>query len=475
MISGRFLPVSLFGRLAVVVVAAFIALHIITSFTMTDFAEQQASRAALADQAGSLALSLRLLDTDDANRATLASRLERVDKIRIRLGGDPVPDSGNTDPLSVFLRQQLSDRLADLSGNTVDLRNLHVRVAVLAPDRDGDGRESLSEKRAAVLDGRRAYQIQAAFRLEDGVWASITHNSSMPTGMSYTLSLLILSFEALLMVLLVLAVVHRVVRPLRALAAAAETFGRDMDASRPLPEDGPGEVREAAQAFNRMRRRIRDAMGERTRILAAVSHDLRTPVTRMRLRMENVQPPEVRDKLLADLDALQGIMNTSAELARWENNPERTVPTDMDAFLESIVEDRRDMGQRVALHGQAGEPFPVKSGALRRCVENLLDNALRYGGGSAELEVSQTTDGLEIAVQDSGPGIPEHFLDQVFEPFFRLEPSRNRNTGGSGLGLSIARAMARLNNGELTLRNRPQGGLRAQIRLLRTPQTPRIR
>ena len=168
-------------------------------------------------------------------------------------------------------------------------------------------------------------------------------------------------------------------------------------------------------------------------------------------------------------------MNTSAELARWENNPERTVPTDMDAFLESIVEDRRDMGQRVALHGQAGEPFPVKSGALRRCVENLLDNALRYGGGSAELEVSQTTDGLEIAVQDSGPGIPEHFLDQVFEPFFRLEPSRNRNTGGSGLGLSIARAMARLNNGELTLRNRPQGGLRAQIRLLRTPQTPRIR
>ncbi len=118
-------------------------------------------------------------------------------------------------------------------------------------------------------------------------------------------------------------------------------------------------------------------------------------------------------------------------------------------------------------------PITADSDRLYRVFQNLLDNALRYGGGSAVLEVSLTDDVLEIAVQDSGPGIPEHFLDQVFEPFFRLEPSRNRNTGGSGLGLSIARAMARLNNGELTLRNLPQGGLRARIRLLRAPQTPR--
>lgn len=471
MISGRFLPVTLFGRLALVVVAAFITLHIITSFTMTDFAQQQASRAVLADQAGSLALCLRLLDTDDTDRRVLAARLERVDNVRIRLGETPTPSVGDTDPLSVFLRQQLADRLSGLSGKDVPPGDLLVHVVMLAPDRDGDGQASLTEKRAAVLDGKRNYRIRAAFRLSDGVWVSITHRGRLSGGMTYTLSLLVLSFEALLMVLVVLAVVHRVVRPLRALAMAAEKFGRDMDASRPLPEEGPSEVREAAQAFNRMRRRIHEAMGERTRILAAVSHDLRTPVTRMRLRMENVQPPELREKLLSDLDALQNIMNTSAELARCESNPERTVPTDMTAFLESIVEDRQDMGQSVTLRGQTDGSFPVKPGALRRCVENLLDNALRYGGDAAELEVTETADSLTIAVLDAGPGIPEAFLHRVFEPFFRLEPSRNRNTGGSGLGLSIARAMARLNNGELTLENRPQGGLCARIRLSRAPQS----
>lgn len=286
------------------------------------------------------------------------------------------------------------------------------------------------------------------------------------------MALILISLEILLTVLLALLLTHRVVRPLRALALTAERFGRDPDYAEPLPESGPTEAREAAWAFNRMRETIRATLNQHQRMLASVAHDLRTPLTRMRLRLETAPDGELRNKLLADLAVLGGIMESSAELTRSAESREAAALVDMTAFLESIVADRRDMGQDVRLSGDCGGPFPIKAKALRRCLENLLDNALRHAG-RAEIRVAQRERMLIIDVLDNGPGIPEAELQRVFEPFYRLDPARGRHTGGSGLGLSIARLMAELNNGEIALFNREgpegreSGGLCARVSLRR--------
>ena len=242
-------------------------------------------------------------------------------------------------------------------------------------------------------------------------------------------------------ILLILVVVHRVVRPLRVLSGKAESFGRNLYTA-PLPEDGPTEVREAARAFNKMQERIRAGVGQHERILAAVAHDLRTPLTRIRLRVESMDPASpLRAKLLGDIDILGGIMANSAELTRGSARDEAAVRMDMNALLDSLVSDRQDMGQDVSLEGSCARPWTVRPNSFRRCLSNLLDNALRYSG-SVRIQLREKDDILQIDVLDDGPGIPPDMLEQVFEPFFRLDEARSPHTGGSGLGLSIARSMA---------------------------------
>jgi protein-histidine pros-kinase len=219
-----------------------------------------------------------------------------------------------------------------------------------------------------------------------------------------------------------------------------------------------------------MRERIFGVMEERERIFAALSHDLRTPLTRMRLRVESVEQEKIREKLLEDIHSLQSIVEMGIAFIQSERHAEILVRTDMQAFLEAIVEDRRSMGEDVSLLGKelklSALIFPV---ALRRCLENLLDNAVRYGRKAAvsALVCDEGTKMpvLRVDIDDHGPGMKESMLETVFEPFFRIDASRNRHTGGHGLGLSIARSMARLHNAALYLRNRPEGGLRARLEL----------
>lgn len=273
--------------------------------------------------------------------------------------------------------------------------------------------------------------------------------------------------EAGLLILLILVVVHRMVRPLRVLSGKAESFGRNLYTA-PLPEDGPTEVREAARAFNKMQERIRAGVGQHERILAAVAHDLRTPLTRIRLRVEGMDPASpLRAKLLGDIDILGGIMANSAELTRGSARDEAAVRMDMNALLDSLVSDRQDMGQDVMLEGHCRQPWTVRPNSLRRCLSNLLDNALRYSA-RVRIRLLEKADVLQIDVLDDGPGIPPEMLEQVFEPFFRLDEARSPHTGGSGLGLSIARSMACRNGGELSLHNRPEGGLCARLCLYRS-------
>jgi signal transduction histidine kinase len=221
-----------------------------------------------------------------------------------------------------------------------------------------------------------------------------------------------------------------------------------------------------------MQTRLRGLFAERTRIVAAVSHDLQTPITRLRLRAELMDDPALRDKMLADLAAMQALVEEGMAYAGSAAAPkEAVIPTDLDALAASVVADYADAGQAVSLIGCSGRAVRTRPNTLRRLLGNLIDNALKFGGNAAVVLDSADSVPL-IAVRDRGPGIPEAELDKVFEPFYRLEASRNRETGGTGLGLAIARQLADALGAELSLRNLPEGGLEARVILGADPPAP---
>ena len=262
-----------------------------------------------------------------------------------------------------------------------------------------------------------------------------------------------------------------IAKPLREMTEAANAFAHDIDAA-PLQQSGPIEVRRAAEAFNFMQGRLRQLVVERGRALAAVSHDLRTPLTRMRLRAELVDDPELQRKLNADIDTMHAMVNGVLAYLRGLEDAEAAQPINMEALLSSIVEDERSLGRPVALIERApGEPsaapYPGKLSVLRRAVGNLIDNAVAHGQ-AVTVHLHDTAAELRILVEDDGPGIPDADLVRVTEPFVRLDASRSLDTGGVGLGLAIVRDVAAYHGGRLILENRSEGGLRASLVLARS-------
>jgi len=256
-----------------------------------------------------------------------------------------------------------------------------------------------------------------------------------------------------------------VCRPITQLADAASRLGENLDEP-PMTENGPAEARQAAEVFNRMQERIRSQLEARGRFLAAVSHDLRTPLTRMKLRVEQLADDAPgRDKLQGDIAEMATMLDATLNYLRGEALSEDWQLLDVQSLAETLAEDARENGDDVTVSGCA-RPLRVQPSALRRCLANLLENAVRYGE-RAEISLLDTRASLVIEVRDHGPGIPENRMAQVFEPFVRLEDSRNRNTGGVGLGLAIAREAARRHGGDLTLRNAADGGLIARLTLPR--------
>jgi signal transduction histidine kinase len=253
--------------------------------------------------------------------------------------------------------------------------------------------------------------------------------------------------------------------PLGDLSRAASTLGGDLD-SVPLPERGPYEVRDAIRAFNTMHARLRAHVVERTQILASITHDLQTPLTRLRLRLEKVEDIALRSRLVDDLGGMQLLIREGLEFSRGSQIDEPFAPIALDSLLESLVEDAADSGQTAVLTGRCGYDVEARPRALQRCLANLLDNALKYGG-SAEISATVTGDELRINVRDHGPGIPADKLDTVFEPFVRLENPGSRPTDGAGLGLTIARMLAQKSEADLLLGNHPEGGLEACLILRR--------
>lgn len=305
----------------------------------------------------------------------------------------------------------------------------------------------------------------AQVRLGDG--ALVSFDSRQPAQTAGWPYRLLLSLAVLLAAVIAvsLVAVRWATRPLNALADAADELGRNIERP-PMPEKGPAEVVRAAHAFNTMQQRLASYIRERTATLAAMSHDLKTPVSRLRLRAELLEDSDAKKKIAQDLEEMESMIHGTLEFMRGGQSAEKSQPVEVKALLESLQADAQITGAEVAIEGAPSGPYIGRPQALKRCLGNLLDNALKYGK-SALLLVDDAPERLIIRVRDRGPGIPEPELERVFEPFYRLEGSRSRETGGTGLGLSIARQIAQLHGGSLHLRNFAQGGLEAVLTLPR--------
>jgi signal transduction histidine kinase len=252
-------------------------------------------------------------------------------------------------------------------------------------------------------------------------------------------------------------------RPLKQLAQAAKDLGQDINRA-PLALAGASEIRQASAAFNAMQARIRQYIFQRTQMLAAITHDLQTPLTRMRLRLEKVGDQELRERLIGDLSAMQQMVREGLDLARSMDTTETMQMLDLDSLLDSVCADAADANQDVTLAGRANLAMLGRPLDLRRCLVNLIDNAVKYGQ-QARVMVDRAGGAARIRIRDDGPGIAGRELAKVFDPFYRVEGSRSRESGGTGLGLTIARNIAEQHGGTITLANHPDGGLEATLML----------
>jgi len=377
--------------------------------------------------------------------------------VRFELGSQPEARHNSSDA-DVVLRQ-----IRQILGEPQ--REVRADVHALAgdpfplPDGMPDAMRPMHE---AMMAGRTdPVEMTLSIRLSGGKWLNVRTMFYRP-GLQLSLqALLPLLLMALAVVLVAWWTARRVVGPMRVLAVGADRLGRGLDAD-PLPMTGPTEVRDTTQAFNRMKDRLTRFVNERTHMLAALSHDLRSPLTAMRLRIEMLDETEDSMRLKALVEEMQAMVEATLEFARGVAKAEPTARVDLTDLLGDLVND--------VAAGRATlapiEPLfaTIRPQALNRALRNLIDNAVRYGG-IANVTLTQEPGMAIISIADTGPGLPDDRLETVFEPFVRFESSRNRDTGGVGLGLAIARTIIQAHAGSVVLRNLPEGGLEAVVHL----------
>ena len=468
----RFWPKSLAGRLAALLVLTLVVAQIVT-FTL--FSGERVS--AFRDRARQdivfrlIAMVELLQDTPRALHERVIATARTRD-VRIAIDAEPALDlDGEADP-------ELRGRLAAAFGKPLADVRVEVRARPWRQDRRPPPRRISDD---ADEDGRRGQRrdwhedehdddhprpppwVRASIKLDDGRWLNVAADRPPvpPLGPIFLASFLI---SAAAVGLVGALGVRRASAPLSRLADAADRLGRG-ESFEPLPETGPHETRQANIAFNRMRERLDRYVRDRTAMLAAIAHDLRTPITSLRLRAEFIEDEETRDRILETLAEMQAMAEAVLAFVRGDAASEETRATDVTALAESLVEDAAAGGRAVTFEDSPRVTLTCRPLSLKRAVGNLLDNASFYGERArVRVERASTDSGGEavrIVIDDDGPGIPQADLERVFDPFVRLETSRSRDTGGAGLGLAIARSILRAHGGDLRLENRADGGLRA--------------
>ncbi len=324
------------------------------------------------------------------------------------------------------------------------------------------------QREIVMLGGYQEQRLSVGMRMPDNRWLDMSMTMPYPRiwqSKSFLVAFVLMTVAA---GLLTLWAVRRLTAPVRTLARAAEALGRDVNAP-PLPEDGPTEVATAAAAFNLMAARIRRFVQDRTFMLTAIGHDLRTPITRLKLRAEFMEDEEMRRKMLVDLDELEAMVAATLAFGRDVTIDEPVTTVDLTELARTVLDEaadaRPDLAEGITYAGPDHLPFRGRPVALKRALTNLVMNALNYGGSALITLTPPLAGMLTLLVEDNGPGIPLGELDRVFQPFHRVEASRNNETGGMGLGLPIARNIMRAHGGDVSLSNRPLGGARATVTL----------
>lgn len=457
----RLLPASLFGRLVLVLLGVLLAAQLVGAAILLRDRGTAVYEASGLGAAQRIAGVVQLLESLDPGQRDVVLRAINTASFRVSYSREPEIEQ-STSIHAAHLRGVLRHALGD---------DRPLAITVIQTN-DIDDASAWHMRMGPMMHGPRMASFAghvSAFLVElplaDGQWMSFAQRFpaeqfAWPGRLLLTLGILLAS-----VIMVSLLAVRWITRPLAVLGNAAEALGRDIDRP-PLAETGPREVRQAAQAFNAMQSRVRRHLQDRERLLAALSHDLKTPVTRLRLRAELLQDETLKAKFVQDFEELETMASATLEFLRTGHDSEAVQPTDVNALLESLQADCEETGAAVAIEGRANAPYPARPIALKRALANLVDNAISYAGGTT-IRVEDTPTELCIVVADEGPGIPEDRLREVFEPFYRLEPSRSRRTGGAGLGLSIARDILQSHDGNLTLRNRAHGGLEARVTLPR--------
>lgn len=429
----RYLPRGLFGRAILIIVIPLVLLQVVSGIIFYDRHWANVSRHRANALAGEIALVIAMLRDapDAASQTAILERTSRLLDLRVRLSdGEILPNE--TFVPSGTLEMQLSRSLGHLVQRPVviDSESEPKRVVILLQLPEGVLRISVNAERL-ISSTTKIFVL----------WMVGT-------------SLVLFAVAALFM--------RNQVSPLRRLAAAAESFGKGRDTPLFKPS-GATEVRQAAAAFMVMRDRLRRQIQQRTEMLAGVSHDLRTPLTRMKLQLAMLgDNPEIRE-LQEDVATMEGMIEGYLNFARGEGTEQR-LPVQIGQLLESVVHEAMRNDIAVSLTVEEDVELDLAHNAFKRCLTNLIENAARY---ATEIAVTATRNGsvLEITVDDNGPGIPEEYREDAFRPFYRIDESRNAETGGSGLGLTIARDIVLGHGGTLTLGDSPAGGLRARIRV----------
>lgn len=443
---SQFFPKSVGGQLAALLVAALLTAHLVTLLL---FWGERDRAVAVAVRLGVVERIAALVEVIDDASPDLGTRLAKALSsrgTRLAIEGDSsLPASSMTDTEQDFAR----DLADELSLGAAEPRVRFVENPRREPDR-GPRR-------------RRITDVTISIPLKDGQWLNASSVVRTPTiGWSWPWVIsLIASATATLAVVALL--VRRITGPMRSLAAAAEKLGRGEEVA-PLASRGPTEIRATVDAFNAMQARLSRFVRDRTRMIAAISHDLRTPITSLRLRAEFIDDDDLKSDVIRTLDEMQSMTDATLAFVREESGGEETRSVDLAALIDGLVEDQISMGRDVTYSGPERLVWRGRPVSLKRAIINLVENAVRYAG-SASVMLSRNGAEAMIVVDDNGPGIPPERLADVFEPFVRLETSRSRETGGVGLGLAIARSIVQAHGGGLTLENRPEGGLRATVTL----------
>jgi signal transduction histidine kinase len=461
-LRDRVLPDTVLGRTALVLVAA-LALSAMVALVLgtiqrQEILEAMGGRNAAERVAGFVSMAEQ---TPPNQRREM---LRRLDSPNFRVGWGLLPAVADRERSSRddFIRDILEEGLKDHEVR-VSSRPGHFggpATGLMGPGHHGMERQA-REDRHGDEDQPPVLLIRIAVKLNDGSWLNALTPFERSDGFWRPRFLLPLALALVLVMAAALMAVARATRPFGSFAAAAERLGVDVGAP-PMEETGPREVRRAAQAFNIMQGRIKRFVQDRTQMLAAISHDLKTPITRLRLRAEFVDDDEQRAKMLADLDDMEAMICATLAFARDDTASEHRVKLDLATLVQGMVEDWDDLGAKTSYDGPDHLVTQARPNALKRALGNLVDNAIKYGGG-AHVALAASESELRITIDDTGPGIPDGDFERVFAPFVRLEASRSRDTGGTGLGLAVARAAIRAHGGDILLANRPEGGLRVTV------------